>query len=86
MTATKAVEKSVTFTNSLSQDYTNLDDQISVVSRFKIIWNLRLGIGIRIRVRIRVTSSPSSNPNLNPNKPLEIFPLPPGCPLVNYTF
>ena len=29
MTAAKAVETSVTSTNSLSQDYTNLDDQLS---------------------------------------------------------
>ena len=28
MTAAKAVETSVTSTNSLSQDYTNLDDQL----------------------------------------------------------
>ena len=28
MTATKAVKTSVTSTNSLSQDYTNLDDQL----------------------------------------------------------
>ena len=28
MTAAKAVEMSVTSTNSLSQDYTNLDDQL----------------------------------------------------------
>ena len=32
MTAAKAVEVSVTSTNSLSQDYTNLDDQLPNMS------------------------------------------------------
>ena len=35
MTAAKAVESSVTFTNSLSEDYTNLDESTSTnMSRF----------------------------------------------------
>ena len=37
MTATEAAETSVATTNSLSQDYTNLDDHISQTSKIFII-------------------------------------------------